>query len=170
MDAAQAKEQLQRVTNAYPSFREWLRLNARDPEATFCTWCEMLAGCDAGDVVAVVDKIIQGDSEPTDRYDKPDAMPRRIRERANALRSKRNERKRVDVLLSQACEDARSADPRLGYYWRSAIWLGNKVRDGSIDADQNDAAMVELSTWYRDGGERPSIFEELKRRVSESAA
>ena len=164
MTENQGKEQLQKVLVAYPSYREWLR-GTETPNETFDAWCGMLAGCDAKDVSAVVSAIVRGDKPPVDKYDKPDALPRRIREAANLIRSKRNESKRVDVLLHQACDIARTADPRLAYYWRSALWLGNQVRDKRITKAENDYAMQTLSGWYRNGGEKPTVIQEIQETI-----
>ena len=164
MTENEAKTEIQKVLVAYPSYREWLR-STDTPNETFAAWCGMLAGCDAEDVSAVVSAIVSGDKPPVEKYDKPDALARRIREAANAIRSRRNERKRTDNLLHAACDEARAADPRLGYYWRSALWLGNQVRDKRITKAENDYAMQTLSGWYRNGGEKPTVIEEIQETI-----
>ena len=93
MTTDEAKQQLDRVFVAYPSYREWLRQTAR-PNDTYDAWCRMLSACDLSDVVAIVDEIERGEREPTSRYEKPDSLARNIVSEARIRRGRRSDTER----------------------------------------------------------------------------
>lgn len=101
MEQQHASDELSKIFLAFPSLADWLK-NTNDPKATFDLWCKMLVFCDAEDVEFVVAQIITGETEPLDRYQKPDAVAFNVKTRANERRADRTNLKRRRKLKAQA--------------------------------------------------------------------
>ena len=149
-----AFRELSRVFDAYPSFRSFLGSLAdgegnRIGNRTIDAWAKMLTGCDEPDVVRVVNEIIDGSREPYSRFQKQDMLARNIREAANDLRSKRNERNRTrDKYLShEGMNKLRSGDKRFGFAWREVLAGGELVKSGDIERDEADRRCKILVDW-----------------------
>lgn len=156
MQSEEVEEQLRRVFVAYPSYREWLAATGT-PSETLTAWCNMITPCDHRDVARVVDDIVSGTRPPIERFDKPDAMPRRIRELAGNLRSARN--------LKQDQEQHHSGKRINLMEWVKqdrtgciAVWLGEQVRAKALSREENDSRMEELLAWDK-GGPKPGWME-----------
>ena len=164
MDRSEARQQLTRVLDSCPSYRDWLgRLKDGEGKpsgsATADSWIGMLLGCDLDDVVTIVDKIVAGEIDPPglEPFGKPEQMPRMIRREANELRSSRNERQTQTEKYHQ---------PRVGAWsfvtsdstGRIAVALGEQVKRKEISREVNDERMIELLVWDK-GGAKPEWME-----------
>lgn len=154
MTTEEARSELRRVFVAYPSYRQWLEAMEGGRE-TMNAWCEMLTGCDIVDVQAVVSRIVSGDIEPVGRYDKPDALPRRIREEAISRRSQRVAKAQQVSKYHTSMEKLRDNDGKFAYAHHEAIRLGTLVRDGELSKSENDRRMAVLSDWAFRCGPKP---------------
>lgn len=119
MNEQEAKLQLRRVSEAYPSIREYIHRNAREPDETFSAWVSMLLPCDDSDVTEIVDEIVAGDREPWDQYQKPDAVARNIASEAKSRRHRRAQRKRQFEEYHTSMGRHRSQAPRFGFVQRA---------------------------------------------------
>lgn len=157
MEATEARIELARVFEVYPSYRDMLE---RMPEGrgskTLDAWCSMLVGCESNDVKFVISLICSGDMEPTEKYEKPDKLARNIRIAANERRSVRNAKRRQLAEYHQEIERAPDDSiTRFMMAMRESRRLGILVREGDLEKVENDRRVAVLQSWSTNGGETP---------------
>lgn len=148
MTTAEAKAELKRLFIAFPSYRQWIEA-CDEPSETLTAWCQMLSSCELDDVRTVVDDMLTGDREPTTRWEKPDRLPRNIREEAKAIRSRRTSHKRQHEKYHADLSHLRNGDRKFGLGWREAMFLGAEQKAGRITKSRNDDQMAIVLDWMR---------------------
>lgn len=173
MSKKAAKDAFLRVCVAYPSIDEFLDRSA-DGKATIDAWCEMISGCDQGDVDQVVAAIVRGEIEPIERYEKPDALPRRIRQAANERRSARDrkeEQKRKYHVTERSLAEivAKGGNAKIESVAHMVIEMGARLRsefpcritpEYEAAKAENDRKVDELLDWANDRGPLPAWMEQ----------
>ena len=155
MTESEAREQLGRVFDAYPTFRTELARSG-DGATTGTLWARMLVHCDLDDVRVIVDQIVSGDREPYGRYEKWDSLPRTIRTAAIDIRSRRNARERQQAKYHDVFSEPKETDERFGQAWRLAEQIGLCVRDKIMTVEENNELMDAVHKWHRGGAEFPA--------------
>jgi hypothetical protein len=148
MTPSEAEQQLKRVFTAFPSYRQFLR-QLDEPNATLDAWIGMLTACDAVDVTAIVDQIVSGDLEPTTQYQKPDMLPRNIRNGANDMRARRNDRRQQDMKYHQAIDRLLKDNDKFSFAMRESHRLGVMTREKKIAREEKQRRVEILMDWYR---------------------
>lgn len=160
LTAEEAREQLQLVFRAYPSFEQSLRTLA-NPKETTATWAAMLTKGDAAFVRSVVTDIISGDLDPVDKFDKWDQLPRNILKEADRRRERAWQKHRTER-YSEAARSSHGAmkavDSEL--VGHIAIWLGEDVKEGVMSRTDCSMMLEELLEWEFREGQKPEWIDQ----------
>lgn len=156
----QAREQLQMVFKAYPSFEQSLR-TLSNPKETTSTWAAMLTKGDAAFVRSVVTDIVSGDFDPVDKFDKWDALPRNILKEADRRRERVWQKHRTER-YGEAAKSSRGTMRALHseLVGHIAIWLGEDVKSGAMSRNDCSVMLEELLDWEFREGQKPEWIEE----------
>lgn len=155
MTEQETGEVLQPLFGGFPTLRKFYS----DSQATLrLAWSKALADVERRDAEVVIGKLVAGDIEMPANYEY-DRMAIVIKREANAIRSARNERRRVTTkyLNSQSKAFAFITKDKTGHI---AVELGAMVKRNEISREDNDVMMRDLMAWDK-GGSKPEWMDSL---------
>lgn len=165
MTIEEAREQLQVVFRAYPSFEQNLR-GLANPKETTTLWAKMLTKGDATFIRTVVTDIASGDFDPVDKFDKWDQLPRNIVREADRRRERVWQKHRTEQ-YSKAAKSSSGAVAVVGSdkVGKIAVYLGHQVKSREISRSQNNVMLEELLEWEFRGGEKPDWVDDYQDKT-----
>lgn len=134
-----------RLFTAFPSYREWL-LRCSDSRKTYDTWRRMLSSVSHADASVAVERIIDGDLEMPEAYER-DQLPVRLRSYARRIEQDRRMAAKDQRTLAAGRRTSEHAMPawfmsEFRTIWMTAQRIGLQVRDHEISKEENDQQMV----------------------------
>lgn len=160
MEIGVIKAQLKRIFVPYPSLGDWLN-DHKDPVETLDAWCGMFRNCTEEIFREVIDDIVSGVIDPLESYDKPDALPRRIRDHYKKRRTKQVDKQLSNAIREQARSDGAWKTVERSQAGSVAIKLGSMVKAGLITREENDLRMVDLFAYLHGRQKAPKWWQEV---------